>query len=228
MTEVVQVGNETIETPYLSDEVHLKKVTPFHAQLQIIKYKAWRIFAHHPVCSKYKDHYFKIGQLYFCIGCTMLYSGIFVFTALFFSLPQVFQNNPWVICSIPFAGFGLAISHLIFRFKNKWIKTFLRFIAGIGVGAYLGIVYLVPDWWLRFALISLLLAGNTYYGKSRGPYKNIEKCFDCPLRKHDPPCDPNLNTLKKINKIYGIVEYELEKIRRENKQKKIPPESTTN
>ncbi|NHJ85972.1 MAG: hypothetical protein FK734_10955 [Asgard group archaeon] len=206
-------SSDEIITPYLTEEVLLKKKTPFHAQMAIFRLKAWRMLAHHPTCSRYKNHYFSIGKLHLCIGCSMIYSALIIYTILFFSLPEVFRYNLYVISILPFAGFGLAITHLLFKFKNKWIKAFLRFIAGFGIGAYCAVIIIGPYWWARVLLAFLLLAGNQLYGMSRGRGANRKICDECELQHADPPCNPDRNTNIRIRKIYTIIEEELQKAR---------------
>ncbi len=218
---MTDASSENITSPYLSEEITLKKRTPFHAQWAIFKVKAWRILGHHPSCSRYDNHTFKIGSFNFCIGCSMIYSAYILYTILFFTAPNVFRFNHYVITILPFTGFGLAILHKLFQLKNKWLKAISRFIAGFGIGAYCAIVIEVPLWWLRVVLVFLLLAGNNLYGLSRGRNANRKKCIDCPLAEADPPCNPERNTNIRVRKLYKIIEEELEK----TKPKKVEPTS---
>ncbi|MHA1435087.1 MAG: hypothetical protein ACTSO7_14695 [Candidatus Heimdallarchaeota archaeon] len=218
---------EEIISPFRNDDVSLTKRTPFHAQWEIFKIRSWKNFAHHPTCSRYNEHYFSLGKFNICVGCTSIYLGLILYTILFFTVPTVFRERPYVIASLPFAGYGLAIIHLFVKFKNKWIKAFFRFTAGFGIGAYLGIIIIVPSWWVRIVLAVLLLGGNTLYGMSRGKNSNMRKCQDCPLRDADPPCRPIHNTNVRVRKLYNIVEDELEKTRQRMQEKKSQEESKT-
>lgn len=213
---------EEIKTPYLSEEVTLKKRTPFHAQMAIFKLRSWKFLAHHPICSQYENHYFRIGDLCFCIGCTMIYSALILYTILFFTIPAVFRFNPWVIASLPFAGFALAIIHRVFRIKNKWLKAFFRFVAGFGIGAYFAVIiqtfFVKKWWWIGFILLALLILGNQLYGISRGPNANRKKCHSCPMREIDPACNPDRNTNIRVRKVYKIVEEELKKYEQQSKK----------
>ncbi|MHA1442606.1 MAG: hypothetical protein ACTSPK_12210 [Candidatus Heimdallarchaeota archaeon] len=211
---------EEIVSPFRNDDVSLIKRTPFHAQWEIYKIRAWKNFAHHPTCSRYSEHYFSLGKFNICVGCTSIYLSLILYTILFFTVPAVFRYRPYVIASLPFAGFGLAIIHLFLKFKNKWIKGFFRFTAGFGIGAYLAIIIVVPSWWVRIVLAVLLLGGNQFYGISRGKNSNMRKCQDCPLREADPPCRPIHNTNVRVRKLHNIVEDELEKTRARMKEKR--------
>ncbi|MFW9924181.1 MAG: hypothetical protein ACFFDW_12930, partial [Candidatus Thorarchaeota archaeon] len=210
----------------ISEEVELSKKTPFHAMWTIIKIRSWRIFGHHPACNQYKNHYFSIGPINFCIGCTSIYTALILYTILFFVAPSVFRYNVYVITILPFAGFGLAIIHVFLNFNNKWIKAFFRFTAGFGIGAYIAIIIVVPSWWVRIVLAALLLGGNQFYGLSRGRNKNRNKCPDCPLSQADPPCRPIHNTNVKVRKVYQIIQEELQKSK--NRVKTPKSDSSTN
>jgi len=215
--------SEEIISPYLTEEVTLKKKTPFHAQLEILRLKEWHFLAHHPTCSRYADHYFTIGKAHFCIGCSMIYSAILLYAILFFAVPTIFRYNGWVIASIPFAGFGLAIIHRLLRLKIKWLKAIFRFIAGFGIGAYWALViqtFFIPKkWWIAFILILLFFLGNQMYGISRGPGANRKMCRTCPLQEQEPKCDPDRNTNLRIRKVYAIVEEELDKAKQKMQKK---------
>jgi len=224
LEKLTETETETISSPYLTEEINLKKRTPFHAQWEIFKIRSWRSLAHHPTCSEYKDHYFSIGPLNLCIGCFSIYLAILSYLVLFLTVPSVFRFNPFVISILPFAGFGLAIFHLIFKVKNKWVKAIFRFTAGFGIGAYGALAIAtfteISQWWWGIVLLVILLAGNQTYGMSRGRTANRQICLDCPLREADPPCQPEKNTNIKVRKIYAIIEEELQKLQEKKRNKK--------
>ncbi|MHA1211186.1 MAG: hypothetical protein ACTSSH_01880 [Candidatus Heimdallarchaeota archaeon] len=222
MTNESDTQEEEIQSPYLTEEITLKKKTPFHAQMEIIRIREWRIFAHHPTCNRYENHYFTIGKLHLCIGCTMIYSAVLIYAILFFSVPSVFRFNPWVIASVPFGGFFLAIIHKIVKLKIKWLKAIFRFAAGFGIGAFCALIietfFLPKYWWLGFILIVLLFLGNQLYGISRGSGANRKKCRDCPLNEQEEVCNPDRNTNIRVRKVYAIVEEELRKAQERSKK----------
>ena len=211
------MDEEEIETPYLSEDVQLKKITPIHVLYAMNKVTAWQNFTHHPTCSRYKDHYFKIGKLKLCVGCTNLYSGIALFLILYFSIPSI-VSNPIVLPLIFLYGCTSAVIHTIIHPENKWLKSFLRFSLGFGLGAYISIIIISPKWWLRVIFIFIFLSGVSLYRMMRGEKANLELCDECPLHVADPPCDPMRNTDIKVKKINSIVDEQLEKIqKRKNK-----------
>ena len=210
---------EEIETPYLSEEVQLKKITPIHVLYAMNKVTAWQNFTHHPTCSRYKNHYIKIGKLKLCLGCTNMYAGIALFLILYFSIPSI-KSNPISLPLVFLYGCAAAIFHAIIHPENKWIRSFLRFSLGFGLGAYITIIILGPRWWLRAIFSIILIGGISLYRFVRGEKANLELCDECPLHSADPPCDPMKNTDIKVKKINDIVDKQLEKIK-QRKEKSL-------
>ena len=209
---------EEISTPYLSEEVDLSKTGPIHIYLQLLKVTAWRRFAHHPVCSAYKNHYYTLGKLKLCVGCTSLYSTILVSMIFFFSFMNFFRQNPYTLAITFVIGITAPFIHFAIRPKNKWIKTIFRVFAGIGIGAYVGLMILIGVWWLILIMFLLLIGSFSLYGMMRGKNVNLKKCKDCPMRHSDPPCFPVRNTNIKIKKINDFLaeQVEAKKAKRKN------------
>ncbi|MEA2069838.1 MAG: hypothetical protein U9O98_00955 [Asgard group archaeon] len=202
---------EKITSPYLSNDIKLKKNTPFHAQWELIKLYSIKYFAHHPICSQYKNHYFKIGPLYLCVGCTSMYLGIFSYILSFFLVPTIFRESVWILSTTPFIGFTIAILHSLLKVKIKWFKAISRFLSGLSIGAFIGIIIAVPNWFIRFILGVFLILGHQLYGKIRGSNANRKKCQTCPLRNADPPCQPRKNTNIRIRKLYEYIDFQAQK-----------------
>ncbi|MHA1827389.1 MAG: hypothetical protein ACTSX6_01945 [Candidatus Heimdallarchaeaceae archaeon] len=123
--------------------------------------------AHHPVDESYENHVFKIGHLYLCVGCTGLYSGVTIFFILFFLVPDVFQGKAIITAMISLFGTTLALFQLWLEPENKWIKFSLRFCLGLSVGAYFGLIILVPEWWWKFGLFFFLFPITFLYSYLR-------------------------------------------------------------
>jgi len=207
------MSEKEIETPYLSEEVVLKKITPIHVLYAMSKVTAWQNFTHHPTCSRYENHYFKIGKIKLCVGCTNLYSGIALFLILYFSITSI-KLNPIVLPLVFLYGCATAIIHSIIHPENKWFKSFLRFSLGFGLGAYLSIIIISPKWWLRAIFSIIFIGGVSLYRIMRVEKANLELCEECPLHIADPPCDPMKNTDIKVKKINEIVDERIEKIQK--------------
>lgn len=211
---------EEIYTPYLSEEVDLEKTNPIYIYRQLLKVTAWRRLAHHPTCSVYKNHYYKIGKLHLCVGCTSLYSSILISVILFLSFFNFFMLNPYYLAFAFVIGILGPFIHFAIRPKNKWVKTLFRVSAGVALGAYIGLIVLAPRWWLRIIMFLFIVGGFSLYGLMRGKNSNLQLCQDCRLRTADPPCWPNRNTNIKIQKINNFVAKNLEEKKRKRRQRK--------
>jgi len=213
---------EEISTPYLSNEVELAKSGPVYIFLQLMKVTAWRRFAHHPTCSVYKNHYYKIGKICLCVGCTSLYSSIIISLIFFLSFMNFFRLNPNYLAFTFVIGILGPFIHFAIRPKNKWLKTLFRVLAGLALGAYMGLIVLLglKYWWLQIIMLLFIVAGFSLYGWMRGKRANLRYCETCPLHYAEPPCLPERNTRIKIKKINDFVAKQLKEKKAKNEQKK--------
>ena len=209
---------EEISTPYLSEEVVLNKSGPLYIYWQLVKITAWRNFAHHPTCSVYKDHYYTIGRLKLCVGCTSLYSSIIISMVLFFSFMNFWNFHPYILAFTFIIGILGPFVHFALRPKNKWIKTLFRVSAGIALGAYIGLGILTATWWLILIMFSFIISGFSLYGLMRGKRSNLQYCDSCRLHNANPPCIPHRNTNIKIKKINDFVALKLEEKKKSRKK----------
>lgn len=200
-----------IESPYLNDEISLSRITPFHVFLEMMKITAWRKLAHHPTCSQYKNHYYKIGKLKLCVGCTSLYSSILLSLIIYLTIPSVFRTMPIILAILFLYGCFSALIHFVVRPLTKIMKTISRSSAGIGLGAYLTLIIYLRLWWLQIILLLFIFAGFTLYGVIRGKGHNLKKCETCPLHTAEIPCCPVKNTDIKIRKLNELVALQLKK-----------------
>ena len=203
--------NEEIATPYLNDEINLSRITPFHVFLEMMKITAWKKFAHHPTCSQYNNHYYNIGKLKLCVGCTSLYSSIILSLIIYLTIPSIFRTIPIILAILFLYGCFSAIIHFAVRPSTKVMKTLFRSSAGIGLGAYLALIIYLRLWWLQIVLILFLLAGFAVYGLIRGKGNNLKKCSTCPLHKAEIPCCPVKNTNTRVRKLNELVATQLKK-----------------
>ncbi len=211
---------EYIETPYLSEEIQLTKVTPLRVIWAMFKLTSWQNFAHHPTCSVYKNHYFSIGRIKLCVGCTSFYSMIGAALIVFFAANEFFENNPIILPIVYLYGIGGLALHIFFRPKNKWLKAFFRASFGLGIGAYITIIILGPTWWLRLILIGFIPFELALFFIIRGPRANLELCETCALHTADPPCDPMKNTELKSKKLNAMIDKQIEGLQRYKQTKK--------
>ncbi len=200
---------EEIESPYLNDEINLSRTTPFHVFIEVMKVTAWKRFAHHPTCSQYKNHYYSIGKLKLCVGCTSLYSSIILSLIIYMTIPSIFKTIPLILGILFLYGCFSALIHFVVRPSTKLMKTIFRSSAGIGLGAYLALIFYLRLWWLQIILFLLLLAGFVVYGLIRGKGHNQKKCCTCPLHTAEIPCNPVKNTNIKVRKLNELVASQL-------------------
>jgi hypothetical protein len=66
-----------------------------------------------------KNHVFKIGSFYLCVGCTSVFIGIIIANIFVFSLFEFFKNNPLVLALITSFGVLIALLQLLIKPKNK-------------------------------------------------------------------------------------------------------------
>jgi hypothetical protein len=203
--------NEEIESPYLNEEINLSRITPFHIYLEMMKVTAWKRFAHHPTCSQYKEHYYNVGKLKLCVGCTSLYSTIFLSLIIYMTIPSIFKNIPLILGILFLYGCFSALIHFVVRPSTKLMKTLFRSSAGIGLGAYLALIFYLRLWWLQIILFLFLFVGFAVYGLIRGKGHNKRKCNTCPLHTAEIPCCPDKNTSIKIMKLNKLVSSQLKK-----------------
>ncbi len=203
--------NEEIITPYLDEEISLSRITPFHVFFEVIKTTAWKRLAHHPTCSQYRNHYFSIGKIKLCVGCTSLYSSIIISLIIYLTIPSVFRDIPRILAILFLFGCSSALIHFLVRPKRKIMKTIFRASAGIGISAYLAIIIFLRLWWLQLILFLILLAGFFLYGMIRGKGNNMKKCNSCPLHTAEIPCNPIKNTNIRVRKINDLISKEMKR-----------------
>ncbi|MHA1955120.1 MAG: hypothetical protein ACW96U_14365 [Candidatus Heimdallarchaeaceae archaeon] len=201
--------DEEIITPYLSEEINLTKATPLRAIWEMVRITAWQNFAHHPTCSQYKKHYFSIGKVKLCVGCTSLYSMVVVSLIAFFAAFDFFRANAIILPIVYVYGILAFGVHLLIRPEKKWLKSFFRASLGLGAGAYLAVIILGPVWWIRLILIAFIPFEIALFYTVRGKKANLAICDDCPLHHADPPCDPMKNTEIRINNLNSFIDSQI-------------------
>ncbi len=207
------IKEEQIETPYLSEKIYLTKVTPLRVIWAMFKLTSWQNFAHHPTCSVYKNHYFKIGRVKLCVGCTSFYSMIGAALIAFFSANTFFRTYPIILPIVYLYGIAALSLHIFIRPKNKWLKAFFRASFGLGIGAYLSIIILGPTWWIRLILIGFIPFELALFFIIRGKRANLDLCETCSLHTADPPCDPMKNTTIRSKKLNELIDKQINGIK---------------
>lgn len=200
---------EEIITPYLSEEITLKKFTPLRTIWEMVRITAWQNFAHHPTCSQYKQHYFSIGKVKLCVGCTSFYSMIATSLIAFFAAYDFFRQNAIILPIVYVYGLLAFGMHILIRPEKKWLKTLFRASLGLGAGSYIAVIILGPIWWTRLILIAFIPFEIALFFSVRGKKANLAICDTCPLHHAEPPCDPMKNTENRINKLNSMIDSQI-------------------
>ncbi len=209
----------SITTPYRDTNVTLKKITKFSIKLEILKVNAWKYITHHPVCSVYENHYFKIGKLKLCVGCTSIYTNMLVEFILYLIFKEFFLSHLYVFIIIGYIGLTAAIVHVYTNPEKKWLKTLLRSLLGWALAAYLIIILIINKLLIQLALylvLMILVALYTLIKRKKG----LDYCSICPLSTAEPPCQPIINTAIKTEKLNKMLEEIKSEKRKKIKKKK--------
>ena len=140
--------------------------------------------AHHEICEECKNHVFKIGPLYLCVGCTSVFLGIVIFGIILFSFFDIFRGFPLIVALITSFGVFMALIQLFIKPTNKLLKALMRFSLGLGMGAFLALLVFIPNWYLKFGLFVLLGIGTILYNIVRS-YSHMDDCIQNEPDKKD-------------------------------------------
>ncbi|MCG3221050.1 MAG: hypothetical protein H7641_06680 [Candidatus Heimdallarchaeota archaeon] len=201
--------DDEIVTPYLSEEITLTKFTPLRTIWEMVRITAWQNFAHHPTCSQYKKHYFSIGKVKLCVGCTSFYSMVIASLIAFFAAYDFFRANAIILPIVYVYGIIAFGMHLLTRPEKKWLKSIFRGSLGLGAGAYIAVIVLGPVWWIRLILLAFIPFEIALFFTVRGKRANLAICDDCPLHTAEPPCDPMKNTEIRINNLNSLIDSQI-------------------
>ncbi|MFW9852419.1 MAG: hypothetical protein ACFFDS_05730 [Candidatus Thorarchaeota archaeon] len=145
---------------------------------QKMRHFSMQYLAHHPLCFKFNNHVFRIGSLYLCVGCFSVLLGFIISSIIFFVFRSFFETFPIILASIGLFGVCISLLQLLLKPEVKLLKFLFRLVLGIALGAYTGILILVPKIWLSILLFLLLIPGVYLSNILRGPspYKECETC----------------------------------------------------
>ena len=119
--------------------------------------------SHHEINEKCKHHVFKIGPLYLCVGCTSVLLGFITFLISFFVWLEFFLPNPLALALTASFGVLMSLIQLWFKPKLKWVKSLMRLSLGVGLSAFVGLIVLIPNIFLKLGLFLLLVIGTILY-----------------------------------------------------------------
>ncbi len=123
--------------------------------------------AHHEISEECKNHVFKIGPFYLCVGCTSVFIGTIIASIMIISFYDFFINNPIILALITSFGVLIALLQLLIKPRNKWVKALMRFTLGAGFGALLSLIVFIPNVYLKLGIIILLGIGTGLFNVVR-------------------------------------------------------------
>lgn len=134
-------------------------------------------WAHKPLCSTYSEEVLRVGKLFLCRSCALLWAGAVLSTVVLLVANPALPAHLWGLA----LAFTIAAVGSFPSFHSRWprrIRDLLRITAGIALGFALALLLLGQ---LKAALGTALLIGATYsvYVKLRRD-KRLSRCTTCP------------------------------------------------
>ncbi|WP_457557261.1 hypothetical protein [Candidatus Harpocratesius sp.] len=171
-----------------------KKNIKYSKNLRIYAYlqENWiSLFSHHPPCSHFQDHTFRIGKYHFCIGCYIGYPAGFLGVLLgYLILLQNWMPNI-VLLFFGLIGFVLGYIPSFFHWiHKKLLKMSQKLIMGISGGILLFSIYKILPVSPFFKFLNTFFAFNIIMApvflKHYFSMRNI--CDACPDKLEPKKC----------------------------------------
>ena len=132
-----------------------------------IKYNYWHMFAHKPLCEKYKSDVIKIKKMYLCRSCSFLYLGL---------LFGVFVKTTALFFVVTLTLTCLLSSGKIYKTFNRKFRDVLRFSLGF---LLINTLYFLASLDIAgFYGVSIILFSRQFYYKKRKSRK-LKECSNC-------------------------------------------------
>ncbi|PID76519.1 MAG: hypothetical protein CSB24_06215 [Deltaproteobacteria bacterium] len=176
----------------------MNKVREAALKLLWLKYAYTFIWAHKPLCNRYRTEVIKFHHIYFCRSCFFLYAG-FIFAiicyAVFFDFVSVFCVYILFILSSLIIPLSLPS---IYKKFPRIIRDILRFLLGISL-ILSGITVIHGHIMVFLAAVIIFLAVKKIYSQQRARRK-LEICFSCPEYSEEKVCSGYSKQLVMIRK----------------------------
>ena len=140
------------------------------------------VLSHHPMCGNFSDHYFKIGSVNLCKGCSTVYPSALI-SATFLLYFQV--------TSFSMLFYGCIILLIIdcYRFalpRREYLGAFFNLILGISLSmTVVSFLYVPSDIFLPWLVFVLVVASLFVFLKGMRVYS---ACKACPNFVKFPEC----------------------------------------
>ena len=152
------------------------------------------ILAHHPLCGKFEDHYFKIKGRSICFGCFTVYPSVLVtFIIMFFLYPAL--NISFVnILFISIILFIINFLRFIPRMSHKQVLP-LNIILGTSISLVFFSVLRAPDFYIQIYLLGFIFVIFSIFSFYKG-WRIFLECKKCQEYANFPYCKKIRNNSK--------------------------------
>lgn len=131
------------------------------------------IFAHHPTCDHFSDHWFELHNYKICKGCFVMYLGFFI--GIIFEL--IFLDYFTQLIRI-IGGIALFVLNIIyFVIDERRMRLFLRFLLGLAISFLISFVYFQESFLHKFIGILIFITVIYFYSVFR--HRSSSFCSEC-------------------------------------------------
>lgn len=142
------------------------------------------IFAHKPLCDRFRSNIIRLKGIYICRGCLFLWFGLFAFSVL-----NYFCMKDLMIRSFEIVLFAIAAyySHPLIYIKIKrWQQDCIRAFLG-GIISYVMLLLYESDYILAAIIIVCMIVLRLHYALLRKVLQD-SSCNDCFEFNRDKIC----------------------------------------
>ena len=168
-------------------KLFLKDISPF-------------LLSHHPLCSSFDDHVYKVGKRRFCVGCFTLYPTLIILL-LTFGFLQITNTQTLMI----FFGIGLGLMasillNLLGLTEKRGVKILSKILLGASFAFLLYSVFVSPL--LLVLKILFYFAVSSFMGAiSLYRIRSLEKtCKECEFDLDHDDCDGFKEVFEKLKR----------------------------
>lgn len=152
--------------------------------------KKYILLSHHPLCTNFQHHVFRVRSLHFCIGCFLGYPAAVIGILSYTGLKSAFGLDYLTLLVI---GIGMVSSlslSLTRLTRKKPVKYLQKILMGFGSALILCTVWFVVNdpWWIQLILtIGIYLLLNLFLSLVH-VFTHNKICKNCKIKQSDPNC----------------------------------------
>ncbi len=148
---------------------------------------SWRFrFAHHPICSNYQAHIWKIGGLYICQGCSLVYFSFLLTLLILIIFQLTFLPIQYILIGIVLLVPILLIEKL--KLNKRFIKRFARSGTGIGIAVSFSAFLIQTDLIIKISGLLISILGFYAFKFIRRTIQRENRCQSCPDYQENKIC----------------------------------------